>query len=171
MRGELVLLGLACGLVGCMPAWRASLPVTSGEVAVSGIDVEVEILRDRWGVPHIRSESDRGAVFGLGWCHAQDRLWQMEVNRRIGSGRLAEIFGKRGIEADRYLRTMGFRARAEEAAAQLDPEWHWLLDAYFDGINAYLASDPPLPPELKLLRIEPEPFELADGLTWIQRWS
>jgi penicillin G amidase len=168
MRGELILLGLACGLVGCMPAWRASLPATSGEVAVAGLDVEVEILWDRWGVPHVRSESDRGAVFGLGWCHAQDRLWQMEVNRRIGSGRLSEIFGKRAIEADRYLRTMGFRARAEEAAAQLDPEWQWLLDAYFDGVNAYLATDPPLPPELSLLRIEPEPFGAADGLTWIK---
>jgi len=165
---SLLLLWVLGGLSACMPAWRGSLPVTSGDVVVRGLNTEVEILRDGWGVPHIRSETDEGALFGLGWCHAQDRLFQMEMNRRIGAGRLSEIFGKRTVEADRYLRTMGFRARAEEAAARLDPEWQWLLEAYFAGVNAYLASDPPLPPEFELLRIEPEPFEVADGFTWIK---
>ena len=168
MLGRVVPALVVCWGAGCMPIWRASLPELEGEVAVAGLDVEVEILRDGWGVPHIRSDTDRGAVFGLGWCHAQDRLWQLELNRRIGAGRLSEMFGKRSLKADRYLRTMGFRARAEEAAAQLDPQWQWLLDAYFEGVNAYLATDPPLPPELKLLGVTPEPFEVADGFTWIK---
>lgn len=168
MLRSLFLLCVLGGLSACMPVWRASLPETGGEVVVPELGAEVEILRDRWGVPHIRSETDEGALFGLGWCHAQDRLFQMELNRRIGAGRLSEVFGKRTVPADRYLRTMGFRARAEEAAAQLDPEWQWLLDAYFAGVNAYLATDPPLPPEMRLLRIEPEPFEVADGFTWIK---
>lgn len=168
MLRSLLMLCILGGLSACMPAWRASLPETGGEVVVPGLDAEVEIIRDRWGVPHIRSETDEGVLFGLGWCHAQDRLFQMELNRRIGAGRLSEVFGKRSLGADRYLRTMGFRARAEEAAAQLAPEWQWLLDAYFAGVNAYLATDPPLPPEMRLLRIEPEPFEVADGFTWIK---
>jgi len=162
------MLALVVCCQGCVHAWKASLPELDGEMAVEGLDAPVEIIRDHWGVPHIRAETDHDVFYALGFVHAQDRLWQMELNRRIGAGRLAEIFGKRALKADRYLRTVGFRARSADALANLDPEWMWLLEAYCEGVNAYLATDPELPPEFALLKIEPEPFTPVDGYTWVK---
>ena len=168
MRPYLPLLIIVFACEGCVHSWKASLPELDGELAIEGLDAPVEIIRDHWGVPHIRSETDHDVFFALGFVHAQDRLWQMELNRRIGAGRLAEIFGKRALKADRYLRTVGFRARSADALAALDPEWMWMLEAYCEGVNAYLATDPALPPEFGLLKIEPEPFTPLDGYTWIK---
>jgi penicillin G amidase len=155
-------------LPGCLTTWRASLPDVEGEVEIDGLDGPVEIVRDRWGIPHITATTDADAIAALGWCHAQDRLWQMELNRRIGAGRLSEVFGKRTVQTDRYLRTVGFRARAEQIAAELDPGPRSLLEAYCLGVNAWLATDPKLPPEFGLLGLQPEPFTPADGLTWMK---
>ncbi|MGH8741438.1 MAG: penicillin acylase family protein, partial [Burkholderiales bacterium] len=88
---------------------RQSLPAWEGEVQVPGLAAPVEILRDRFGVPHIFAGSERDAHFALGFVHAQDRLWQMEMNRRVGAGRLAEVLGRGGLETDRFLRTLGVR--------------------------------------------------------------
>ena len=101
---------------------RRSLPALEGEIAVAGLGARVEILRDAFGIPHIFAASIEDAQFALGFVHAQDRLWQMEMNRRIGSGRLAELLGPRALEADRFLRTLGVRRAAEANLERYDEE-------------------------------------------------
>ena len=141
---------------------RRSLPVLEGEIAVPGLAARVEILRDPYGIPHIFAASVEDAQFALGFAHAQDRLWQMEMNRRIGSGRLAELLGPRALEADRFLRTLGVRRVAEANLRRYDKETLALLEAYAAGVNAFLDTGPVLPPEFWLLRASPEPWTPAD---------
>src|SRR6476660_8911292 len=100
---------------------RQSLPQMSGEIAVAGVSGPVDIVRDADAIPHIFASTKADALFGLGYVHAQDRLWQMEFQRRIGHGRLCEIFGPATIPQDRFLRTVGF-ARAAQAAWLALPE-------------------------------------------------
>src|SRR5260370_453428 len=93
---------------------RTSLPQIDGAIALAGLDREVEVLRDAHGVPHIFAATQEDAYFALGFVHAQDRLWQMELMRRAGAGRLAEILGERAVPGDRYLRTLGLYRLAEQ---------------------------------------------------------
>src|SRR5687768_4891320 len=144
---------------------RQSLPAWQGEVEVPGLSASVEILRDRFGVPHIFAQSERDAHFALGFVHAQDRLWQMEMNRRIGAGRLAEALGPAGLETDRFLRTLGVRRAAQANLERLDAETRAALDAYAAGLNAFLGTDPVLPPEFLLLGVRPEPWSAIDSLS------
>jgi penicillin amidase len=85
---------------------RSSLPQINGSVELAGLDGPVEIVRDADGVPHIFATTDHDAIFALGYVHAQDRLWQMEMNRRIGAGRLSEILGEQALPTDKFLRTL-----------------------------------------------------------------
>lgn len=146
---------------------RSSLPRVKGDVTVSGVTSTVEIVRDADGIPHIYAASHADAVFGLGFVHAQDRLWQMEFQRRVGSGRLSEVIGTATLSTDRFIRTLGVRQAAESGLAALSPEARSLLDAYVAGINAYLAQRKgALPAEFLLLGFEPAPFEAVDVLVW-----
>ncbi len=142
-----VLLGLAAG--GSYVVARLSLPVINGEVKVGqSLSGPVEILRDRNAVAHIRGGSRNDVAFGLGFAHAQDRLWQMEVQRRIAAGRLSELFGAAALNTDKFIRTLGVRRKAVTAFAHLKPGTQTTLQAYADGVNAFLASrSGPLPPE------------------------
>jgi penicillin amidase len=127
----------------------------------------VEIIRDRHGIPHIYAKNDNDAWYGLGFAHAQDRLWQMEMNRRIGAGRLSEILGEKTIATDKFLRTLSVYHFAERTVANLDPGAKAALDAYAAGVNAYIAGhDGPLPPEFIILGVEPAPWKPADSLVW-----
>jgi penicillin amidase len=153
-------------LVGCYAYLRQSLPQTKGEIRLAGLGAAVEILRDRYGIPHIFARSMEDASFALGFVHAQDRLWQMEVSRRIAAGRLAEIVGPGALEADRFLRTLGIRRSAEANIRGFDSESRGLLDAYAAGVNAFIASDPVLPPEFWLAGARPEPWTPADSVAW-----
>ena len=145
---------------------RQSLPKTFGEVEIAGVGAAVEVLRDRHGIPHIHAATLEDAHFALGFVHAQDRLWQMEMNRRIGSGRLAEILGPGALEADRFMRTLGLRRVAAENLARYDDETRRLLEAYAAGVNAFLAGKPVLPPEFWLLNVTPEPWSPIDSIVW-----
>jgi penicillin G amidase len=145
---------------------RQSLPKTEGEVQLAGLGAALEVLRDRHGIPHIFAASLEDAHFALGFVHAQDRLWQMEMNRRIGSGRLAEILGPGALETDRFMRTLGLRRVAGENLRHYDAETRGLLDAYAAGVNAFLAGRPVLPPEFWLLNISPEPWSALDSIVW-----
>ncbi|HEV3007929.1 MAG TPA: penicillin acylase family protein [Burkholderiales bacterium] len=145
---------------------RQSLPKTEGEVRLAGLGAAVEVLRDRHGIPHIYAASLDDAYFALGFVHAQDRLWQMEMNRRIGSGRLAEVLGPAALDADRFMRTLGLRRVAEANLQRYDAETRRLLDAYAAGVNAFLAGRPVLPPEFWILRVTPEPWSAADSIVW-----
>ncbi len=144
-----------------------SLPKLDGTVTVAGVEQPVEIIRDRFGVPHIYAQSLADASFALGYAHAQDRLWQMEMSRRIGAGRLSELFGAQSLNIDKFLRTLGvYRAAARDAAA-LDGDTRAALAAYAAGVNAFLdGRDGALPPEFLILGVSPEPWTPADSLVW-----
>jgi len=144
----------------------STFPSESGERLVRGIHAPVSIARDAHGVPTIRAGSEADALFGLGFAHAQDRLWQMEFQRRIGAGRLAEILGPRLISTDRFLRTVGFRRAAEVSWPGLSRETQGLLEAYARGVNAFLDADHARPVEFRILRVDAEPFTPIDSLCW-----
>ena len=175
VRGLLVVVALFAAAAAALYMWLlGSLPETNGRVAVAGLGAPVEIIRDRHGVPHIYAQSQKDAVFGLGFVHAQDRLWQMELRRRIGQGRLSEIMGEATVATDRFLRTLSVYHFAERNYGTLDRDGRARLDAYAAGVNAYLASRRgPLPPEFLILRHRPEPWRPADSLVWgkMMAWS
>lgn len=163
-----VLLGFAAG--GAYVIARLSLPVVNGEVQVGQtLSGPVEILRDRNAVAHVRASSRNDAAFGLGYAHAQDRLWQMEVQRRVAAGRLSELFGSTTLNTDKFIRTLGIRRKAVAAFAHLKPDTQTTLQAYADGVNAFLASQSgPLPPEFMIFDVTPEPWTPADSLGWLK---
>ncbi len=148
---------------------RLSLPSYNGSVTVTGLDAPVEIVRDSHAIPHVYARSLRDGAFAMGFAHAQDRLWQMEMQRRIGAARISEVFGERGLETDRFLRTLGVYRIAERNFAMLSPRVQAIYEAYAAGVNAYLESrSGPLPPEFVLLGHEPEPWRPADSLVWLK---
>jgi penicillin amidase len=119
----------------------------------------VEILRDELGIPHVRAESLAGAFFAQGFACAQDRLWQMEHDRRRASGRWAEIAGPIAVGRDALLRRMGIARSAQRDFAALRADTREMLEAYAAGVNEYLARATALPPEYALAGIAPEPWE------------
>ena len=154
----IALLSLTAAAGGAYLYLRLSLPTTDGEITVPGLGAPVEVLRDEHSVPHIFAQSEADAQFALGFVHAQDRLWQLEMNRRIAAGRLAEVLGTGALDTDRFLRTLGIRRVAEANVRHLDDESHRLLEAYAAGVNAFLATRPVLPPEFWLIGVTPEPW-------------
>ena len=167
--GVLVVLG--CVVLGAYFYLRLSLAQVSGEVTLAGLEAPVEVLRDAHGVPHIFARSERDAQFALGFVHAQDRLWQLEMNRRIGSGRMAEVLGPTALDTDRFLRTLGIRRVAAANVRALDAESRDLLAAYAAGVNAFLEQKPVLPLEFWLLRVMPEPWSEVDSAAWAKMVS
>ena len=169
------ILALTAGLIalllvavpGSAYLWlRTSLPQTDGTIEVRGIESPVTISRDSHGVPHVQANSEPDAYFGLGFAHAQDRLWQLEAQRRLGSGRLSEIVGEGALGYDRFFRTLG-RARAAEKSLQaLDSSTRTALKAYAEGINVFLAQRRgALPPEFLVLGAPaPEFWRPADSI-------
>jgi penicillin amidase len=168
LRKLLLLLGgaiLAAALYAAHGVWR-TFPRESGAVRVSGHSAPISIEFDAHGVPTIRAQSIPDAMFGLGYVHARDRLWQMEFQRRVGAGRLAEILGEGLLPADRFLRTVGFRRAAEASWKSLSAQAQRLIEAYALGVTAFLESSSARPIEFRLLRVEPEPWQPADSLVW-----
>jgi penicillin amidase len=152
---------------------RQSFPQMNGTVVVPGLKGEVEILRDSMGVPHIFASTERDLFMAQGYVHAQDRFFQMDLWRHIGAGRLAEMFGESQVETDIFLRTMGWTHVAEEEIKQLDTKYLSLLQAYVDGVNAYLTEHQgaELSFEYVLLGLlspdyEPQPWDITNTLTW-----
>lgn len=148
---------------------RLSLPQMDGTIALSGLKADVKVTRDRFAVPHIYADSKRDAAFAIGFVHAQDRLWQMETQRRIGAGRLAEIFGADLLGTDKFLRTLSIYNAAERTVARLDADTLNLLEAYAAGVNSFLNHpDTVLPVEFTILGVKPEPWKVADTLVWVK---
>jgi len=152
---------------------QQSFPQIDGEIQLAGLDGEVNIYRDAMGIPHIYAETTHDLFFAQGYVHAQDRFWQMDSWRHIGSGELSEMFGEGQVETDAFLRTLGWRKTAEAELAQLDPESLAILSAYTDGVNAYLKDhgDTALSLEYAVLGLlSPdyviEPWEPVHSLTW-----
>ncbi len=152
---------------------RWSYPKTRGKIALEGLSAPVEIFRDRYGVPHIYARTSEDLFFAQGFVHAQDRFWQMEFWRRLGSGRLSELFGEKLLETDKFLRTMGFYEAAEEQFEKYPRETRTYLESYAEGVNAYILDRRParLGLEFALLKLqgvdfEIEPWEPADTVSW-----
>jgi penicillin amidase len=165
LAGALLLLLILGG--GFYLFLRSSLPQVEGRIAVSGLHAAVTIARDSDGVPLITAADDEDAAFGLGFVHAQDRLFQMEAMRRNGAGRLSEIFGAQTVAIDRQMRVLGLYRLAEAEFASLSDPVRRGLASYAAGVNAFLATrSGALPPEFLLLRCDPEPWRPADSLVW-----
>ncbi len=144
----------------------------SGELVLPGLEQPVEILRDSLGVPHVWANSIDDAVFAQGYLHAVDRLWQLEMFRRVAQGRLSELFGEETVDADRFLRTLGLARAGRETA--ISDRTRELGEAYVRGVNAAVARwRGLLPPEFVLLRAAFEPWELEHslGIEKIMAWD
>ena len=176
----LVSLGLAISvfLVGAYFQVRGALPPYSGHFEVAGLKAPVEIQRDKNAVPHIIAGSIEDAAFGLGYVHAQDRFWQMEMVRRLGQGRLSEIIppaivGSALIDTDRTMRGLGVYRQASESVNALSPGTRTLLESYAAGVNAWLVDDDQqFGLELTLIKLlsggryRPDRWQPADSLVW-----
>lgn len=164
----LIVLGLNFAIALGLLWLRSSLPRLDGAVTdLVGLTAPVAVNRDARGVVWIEAETTVDAAFALGWVHAQDRLWQMEMIRRVGAGRLAEVIGESVVEIDRFMRTLGIYRLAEANYDRLPEAARAEIDAYTAGVNAQLERrSGPLPPEFVLLGHEPEPWRPADSLVW-----
>ncbi|MBV6395520.1 MAG: Acyl-homoserine lactone acylase QuiP [Anaerolineales bacterium] len=150
-----------------------SFPQIDGEIKLEGLDGAVDIYRDAMGVPHIYATTTHDLFMAQGFVHAQERFWQMDAWRHIGSGELSEMFGSGQVETDSFLRTLGWRQTAEAEWDALSAEERNLLEAYSDGVNAYLKDHDTtalsleyailglLSPDYKI-----EPWEPVHSLTW-----
>jgi penicillin amidase len=164
----LILVGLALGVV----VWQfkraamAALPQLDGAVQVAGLTAPVTVIRDAHGVPHIRAANVDDLFFAQGFITAQDRLWQMDINRRFGRGELSEIFGDRTLKIDKQQRTLQMKHSAEAAVAILPEQTRRHLEAYARGVNALIAQQRDhLPVEFRILRYQPRPWTVADSIT------
>lgn len=150
-----------------------SFPQIDGEIQLEGLDAPVSIYRDSMGIPHIYATTQHDLFFAQGYVHAQDRFWQMDTWRHIGSGTLSEMFGDGQVETDAFLRTLGWKQTAEAEYTQLDPTSKTILHSYVDGVNAYIKDREPtelsleyailglLSPDYKI-----EPWTPINSLTW-----
>lgn len=182
VRKLLIVLGVLVGLaaIACASGWawlRASLPAVTGRLALPGLDAPVDIVRDRWGVPTIATDSETRAFYALGFAHAQDRFFQMELHRRLAAGRLAELVGPGAVAMDEHMRRFGLAPAAERSIDALSPRTRAVLTAYAEGVNAWLAaSKQRLPPEWDALHMRggpsrPEPWRPADSIASVKLLS
>jgi len=176
-RGLLAIVLLLVAAIGLV-AWSllGSLPKISGEIRLADneLTAPVTIGRDSAGIVTITAQTERDADFALGFVHAQDRLFQMELTRRLGSGRLSELFGLATLRTDKLMRMVGLSQQAAAQYQAASPELRAALDSYSAGVNAFVRWHGfPLPPEFLLLGIRPEPWQPTDSLLWgrIMAWQ
>lgn len=184
-RALLVSVGVILGLLLVIAVFglitvRRSFPALSGRLQVSGLVEEVEVLRDAYGIPHIYAANEHDLAMAQGYIEAQDRFWQMDFWRHIGSGRLSEMFGESQLETDIFLRTLGWARVVEEELETIDPDTLSMLQAYADGVNAYLAQNKggAISLEYAILGLltpdyVPEPWVPLHSLTWakVMAWD
>lgn len=165
-----VLLGVAISIASFAWMWlfhemRSSLPQIDGKVVVSGLSSDVVVVRDAHGVPHIRASSLNDLVEAQGYITAQDRLWQMDMERRIAEGTAAEILGTQFLRNDQLMRTLAIRATAESMVSRLSPTDHGYLVSYAAGVNRLIqVTQKRLPAEFALLHYSPRPWEPVDSI-------
>lgn len=175
---EISLWLLLGGVVATILAWlavrvllRQSIPNRKGEVVLDGLEHPVTIKRDQFGVPTIEAQTLKDLLFGQGFVQAQDRLWQMELNRRLGAGRLGEVFGPQAVAADTFLRRLGLRRSAQIDLEAMHEHERECLTAFCQGVNAAMERLKVLPVEFRMLKYRPEPWQPLDTLTWVQVMS
>ncbi|HJX97149.1 MAG TPA: penicillin acylase family protein, partial [Candidatus Acidoferrum sp.] len=141
------------------------LPQLDGSISLPGLQKEVAVERDNWGVPHIRASSLQDAVEAQGYVMAQDRLWQLDLMRRASRGQLSEIVGPLALKSDKQFRTFGFSRAAERDYAAMDKDSRSLMEAYARGVNAFIQQHQnALPLEFTLLKYKPQPWQPTDSL-------
>ena len=173
-----VVLGLVAG-GGFFYISRKPFPQISGTLRVSGLQGNVTVIRDKWGVPHIYADSPHDLFLAQGYVTSQDRLWQMEFWRRIGAGRLSEVLGKSALGNDLFIRAIGWRRASEADYKLLGPEERDVLQWYADGVNAFVNTHKDnLPLEFTILgltgaKFTLEPWTPVDTLTWgkVMAWD
>ena len=150
-----------------------SFPQIDGSIHVTGLSGTVDVYRDKMGIPHIYAATSHDLFFAEGYVHAQDRFWQMDAWRHIGSGSLSEMFGKGQVSTDAFLRTLGWEETAQQEYALLSPDSKAILDAYTDGVNAYLKDHDgtALSLEYAVLKLLSPDYKIApwtpvNSLTW-----
>jgi len=156
-----------------------NFPKVDGSIQLPGLDGTVEVYRDSLGIPHLYGSSEHDLLMAQGFVEAQDRFWQMEFQRRIGSGRLSEVLGEATLETDRFIRTVGWARTAAQESELLNEQDRQLLEAYASGVNAYLERRRgPKGLEFTVLgltgvKIEPEPWTPLNSLTWakVMAWD
>ena len=170
LRGSLTGMGLGGALFGATAAglwwrlFRRPLPRTEGRIQVQGPEGPIEISRDRWGMVRIKAGAPHDIWFGQGFVHAQDRLWQCDLQRRVAAGRVSEIAGAEGLKVDRLMRTLGLARVAREEERALEPGLREMLNAYCAGFNRAAEEPGVLPAEFQILRARFEPWRPADML-------
>jgi len=162
--GLVLLLVVVAAGAGSWLFYRA-MPAYAGRATLPNLQSEVRVWSDAYAVPHIFAADFDQATRALGYLHASERLLQMEIQRRAGAGRLAEMLGPDLVRVDRFIRTLGFASQAQSSLAALKPATRERLEAYAQGVNAWLATHRDrLPPEFLLLGAKPEPWTPADSL-------
>ncbi len=169
-RTHTLLTGLIAGAASLAGgSWwllRRPLPQIDGSLMIDGLLDEVEIIRDEGGVPHIFAETAHDLFFAQGFVHAQDRLWQMDFQRRLVAGRLSEVLGAATLDTDRWMRILQLRRHTEADWERASDEARRGLQAYAKGVNRFIETTPALPFEFTLLRYDPEPWTPVDSLSW-----
>ncbi len=151
---------------------RAALAQTSGTLQVRGLARPVTVLRDRWGIPHIYAETQDDLFFAQGFVAAQDRLFQMELWRRAGEGRLAEVLGKAAVERDRFARLLRYRGDLKAEYESYAPDARQIIEAFVRGVNAFIESSRGRwPVEFRLAGFDPEPWTPEVCLTRMAGWG
>jgi penicillin amidase len=160
-------------IIGSAARWlltwldKRRIPIIEGEIQLKGLTGPVEIIRDRWGIPHIYAEKMEDGLFGQGFVHAQDRLFQMELNRRTAQGRLSELFGEVALDTDRTVRTFGFNRLGKLDYENMRDDLRSNVLAYTAGVNAFLEQKKvKLPVEFSMLSHRPEPWQPEDSLAF-----
>ena len=149
--------------------FNKSLPKTTGSTVLTILNQPVEVYRDEYGVPHIFAGNESDLFRAAGFVAAQDRLWQMDFSRRVANGQLSEIFGEITVDHDKFVRIWGFKRTAEEIVEILSPESRLALNAYADGVNAFIETHTKqLPIEFSLLNYQPEKWKIEDSIAFVR---
>jgi len=168
MKRLLQVLAVLLALVAVGAGWYvySKQPTRQGAVTLANLQGSVTVRYDERGVPHIRAENETDLYRALGYVHAQDRLFQMEIMRRLARGELAEVLGPKLLDTDKLFRSLRIRERSATYVAQLDHESaHWkALQAYLDGINQY-QDNHASPMEFDVLGIPKRPFTAEDTIS------
>jgi penicillin amidase len=171
-----VAVAVVAGAVTGVVAVRRSFPETSGRAVLPGLSAPVTVERDADGIPTIIASDARDLFMAQGYVHAQDRFWEMDFRRHVTAGRLSELFGSSSLGTDRFIRTLGWRRVAEQELALLDEPARLMLEAYADGVNAWiggrrgsaLSLEHAMLPLTGAAGYRPEPWTPADSLAWLK---
>ncbi len=155
---------VAVAFIAFQVFFRLSLPSYSGTVEITGLSAPVEVRFDEFAVPHIFAENDHDLFFAQGYITARERIFEMDVTRLAGRGDLSTLFGDRTLKEDKYLKTAGFYRTARAEYAQIPPWVKSAVDAYTEGVNAYLNSAKYLPREYAILGVKPVPWAPEDTI-------